>query len=76
MKRIPKEILVLIAIFLAGVISVLWYVYDAKAKQRRQPDQPIRIAPSDRILQPSPTTSLNPLTFHTSIPKKPKSLRG
>ena len=34
MKRIPTEILVLIAIFLAGVVSVLWYVYDAKAKQR------------------------------------------
>ena len=34
MKRIPTEILVLVAIFLVGVISVLWYVYDAKAKQR------------------------------------------
>ena len=36
MKRIPNEIKVLIAIFLAGVISVLWYVYDAKAKQRAE----------------------------------------
>lgn len=36
MKRIPTEIIVLIAIFLAGVISVLWYVYDAKAKQRAE----------------------------------------
>jgi len=34
MKRIPTEIIVLIAIFLTGVVSVLWYVYDAKAKQR------------------------------------------
>gem|GEM_PF-1583038 len=36
MKRIPNEIIVLIAIFLAGVVSVLWYVYDAKAKQRAE----------------------------------------
>ena len=36
MKRIPNEIKVLIAIFLAGVISVLWYVYEAKAKQRAE----------------------------------------
>lgn len=36
MKRIPTEIIVLIAIFLVGVISVLWYVYDAKAKQRAE----------------------------------------
>ncbi|MCF3651611.1 hypothetical protein [Synoicihabitans lomoniglobus] len=36
MKRVPKEILVLIAIFLAGMSYVLWYVHDAKAKQRRE----------------------------------------
>lgn len=34
MKRVPKEILVLLAIFLAGVVYVLGYVYHAKAKQR------------------------------------------
>lgn len=34
MKRLPTEILILIAIFLVGVVSVLWYVHDAKAKQR------------------------------------------
>jgi len=36
MKRIPTEIIVLFVIFLAGVTSVLWYVYDAKAKQRAE----------------------------------------
>ena len=34
MKNVPKEILVLIAIFLAGVAYVLWYVHQAKAAQR------------------------------------------
>jgi|SaaInlLV_10m_DNA_1039704.scaffolds.fasta_scaffold28089_1 hypothetical protein len=44
MKRIPMEIKVLIAIFLAGVISVLWYVYDTKAKRRAEAAAPTPIS--------------------------------
>jgi len=52
MKRIPTEIIVLIAIFLTGVVSVLWYVYDAKAKQRAAAES----APITLPSQPWPQT--------------------
>ena len=44
MKNVPKEILVLIAIFLAGVAYVLWYVHQAKAKQRMEARPPAGVS--------------------------------
>ncbi len=45
MKRIPKEILVLIAIFLAGVGYVLWFVHTTKARRRADSTSTPAVAP-------------------------------